>query len=94
VAMKSGEVHSTRTDAVYGHEDNPMSMAAIESKFADCARYAVVPPGAAAVEAFVSDVKRLEELDDAGQLLGLLEPRVARNPARRSMETAEMRETS
>jgi len=74
VRMKSGGVHASRTDIVYGHEDNPMTMQSVVEKFMNCTRYAVFPPTVQANRLFAQQVGALEEQSDVASLLGLLEP--------------------
>jgi 2-methylcitrate dehydratase PrpD len=72
IKTKTGKKYSQRTDCVYGHYRNPMNMEAIIAKFKDCASYSAKPLSAKNLEKTVATVLKLEEVNDAGEIIRLL----------------------
>jgi 2-methylcitrate dehydratase PrpD len=72
IKTKTGEKYSTRTDFVYGHYRNPMTMEAIIDKFKDCASYSATPLSQDRLEKAVAMVVKLEEMDDVSRIIRVL----------------------
>lgn len=72
VNLKSGHRLVKAVEHAYGSRQHPMSDAAIEEKFRDCARYARGQLGADAIEAIIQGVWHLEHVNDIRSLTAML----------------------
>jgi 2-methylcitrate dehydratase PrpD len=74
VEMDDGTTHSLRVDWPLGHPSRPMSAADFDAKAIDCFRAAVRPLREDSSRQLRNLVDRLESLDDARALAGVLQP--------------------
>ncbi len=73
VEMRDGSVIQNRTDHALGSPELPMSYRACAEKLLKCAAVAARPPDRRDLEELIDKVSRLEELDDAAELMEYLE---------------------
>jgi len=72
IKTKDGNIYSKRVDTPYGSPKNPMSMEAMATKMRDCASYAGKSMKDENVERLIQIISRLEEVNDVGEIVGLL----------------------
>lgn len=72
IRTKHGPAYSRTVEFAYGHPKNPVSKQDLVDKFRDCAAYAVRPVPKANVDRVIELIGRLEQVDDVGQVMGLL----------------------
>jgi 2-methylcitrate dehydratase PrpD len=72
IRTKDGKVYSKRTDFPYGHPKNPLAYEDIVNKFRDCLSYAAKPVARDNVEKVIDMVRKLEDVEDVGQIINLL----------------------
>ena len=74
VRVTGGQRWSARVDLPYGNPTNPMAWPALRRKFLDCAASSVRPIPAAGLEQAMEGFEELEQVNDIGALIRLLDP--------------------
>jgi 2-methylcitrate dehydratase PrpD len=69
ITTKDGKIYTEHVEHCLGSVERPMSLADVARKFRECAPSAVKPLKKAAVEKVIDLVGRLEELDDAADVI-------------------------
>ena len=72
VTMKDGKTYTEHVEYCLGSVERPMSLDDVAKKFRECAPSAVKPLKKAAVEKVIDMVGRLEELEDAAEVIRLV----------------------
>ena len=72
IQFTDGQTLETRVDYPKGHPKSPMSLADIEAKVDDCARFAAKPLPADTARRLTAAIKGLDSLADISDLVGIL----------------------
>jgi 2-methylcitrate dehydratase PrpD len=72
IKMADGSEFSEYVEFCLGSVENPMSFSDCERKFRECYPYSIRPISAAAAEKVIELTWKLEQLDDAAQIIKLL----------------------
>jgi 2-methylcitrate dehydratase PrpD len=72
IKSRSGRVYSEKVEIAYGNPQKPISVGDLTAKFRDCLLYAAKPVSQENQERLISMVLRLEDVDDATQIIKLL----------------------
>jgi 2-methylcitrate dehydratase PrpD len=72
ITMKDGRQYVEEVEHFLGSVENPMTFEDCAAKFRECAPHAVHPLPPANVDRIIDMIRRLDQLDDVGQITRLL----------------------